>query len=112
MISMRISGIASSYDTLKRHMYYAGTHLVNYDPTHYKERATVKTEVENGVVEKFLEKPNGQLDLMFSNTTDERMFLKKRIQHQNREELLQRLNYITGVHYSQSNKINQSGTKL
>ena len=104
-MNVRVSNITSSYDTMKQHMYYAGTHLVNYDPTHYKKRATVTTEIENGVIEKFLEKPNGQRDLMFFNTTDERMFLKKRIQHQNREELLQRLNYITGVHYSQAIKV-------
>ena len=101
---MRVSLITNAYDTLKRHMYYAGTHLVHYDPTHYKNRATIKTEVENGVIEKFLKKPNGQLDLLFFNTTDERVFLKKRIEHQNREELFQRLNYIKGVHYSQLNK--------
>lgn len=109
---MRVSGITDAYDTLKRHMYYAGTHLVNYDPKYYKKRATVKTVVENGVVEKFLKKPNGQLDLLFFNTTDERMFLKKRIAHQNREEMFQRLNYIKGVHYSQLNEITQNDTKL
>ncbi len=107
---MRVSGITNAYDTLKRHMYYAGTHLVNYDPTHYKKRATIETEVENGVIEKFLKKPNGQLDLIFFNTTDERMFLQKRIEHQNREELFQRLNYIKGVHYSQVNKVIQNET--
>ena len=101
---MRVSPITNAYDSLKRHIYYAGTHLVQYNPTHYKNRATVKTKVENGVIEKFLKKPNGQYDLLFFNTTDERMFLKKRIEHHNREELLQRLNYIKGIHYSQLNK--------
>ena len=109
---MRVSSVTNPYDTLKKHMYYAGTHLVNYDPTHYKKRSTVKTEVENGVIEKFLKKPNGLFDLMFFNTTDERIFLKKRVQHQNREELLQRLNYINGVHYSQLNKVIQNNIKL
>lgn len=102
---MRVSHITNAYDALKRQVYYAGTHLALYDRIDFKNRATVQTEVENGVVEKYLRKPNGQLDLLYFNTTDERVFLKKRLEHQNREELLQRLNYIKGVHFSQLNKI-------
>lgn len=102
---MRVNRIVSSNDSLNPHIYYAGTHLVPYDPTHYSNRAKVKTFVEDGVFEKYLEKANGQLDLMVTSSTKERIFLEKRIEHTNREELFQRLNYISGVHYSQKNRI-------
>lgn len=102
---MRVNRIISSNDSLNPHIYYAGTHLVPYDPTHFRNRAKVKTVVENGVFEKYLEKSNGQMDLMSASSTKERKFLEKRIEHMNQEELFQRLNYISGVHYSQKNRI-------
>ena len=102
---MRVNRIVSSNDSLNPHIYYAGTHLVPYDPTHLRNRAKVKTVVENGIFEKFLEKSNGQLDLISTSSTKERKFLEKRIEHMTREELFQRLNYISGVHYSKKNRI-------
>ena len=102
---MRVNPIVSSNDSLNPHIYYAGTHLVPYDPTHYRNRAKVKTVIEDGVFEKYLVKANGQLDLMSMSSTKERKFLEKRKEHMDREELFQRLNYISGVHYSQKNKI-------
>ena len=105
VMQMRVNRITSSNDALNPHIYYAGTHLVPYDPTHFRNRAKVKTVVENVVFEKFLEKPNGQLNLMSTSSTKERKFLEKRIEHANQEELFQRLNYISGVHYSQKHRI-------
>lgn len=102
---MRVESVTQTPDTLRKHVYYAGTHLVNYDPTHYKNRAEVVTIVENGVFEKFLEKANGQLDLMFTTSTREKQFLAKRLQHSTTEELFQRLNYIHGVHFSKANQL-------
>ena len=102
---MRVERVDLGYDALRPHVYYAGTHLVQYDPTHYKNRAKVKTEIERGVFEKYLEKPNGQMNLMFTSSTQERKFLEKRIEHADREEMFQRLNYISGVHYSQKNRL-------
>ena len=106
VIVMRVNRVISANDSMKPHVYYAGTHLVHYDPTHYSNRAKGKNVVEKGVFEKYLEKFNGQRDLMFTSSTQERKFLEQSLEHSANEELLQRLNYISGVHYSQRNKVN------
>ena len=81
---MRVDRVTSIKDALRQEVFYAGTHLAKYNPTALKNRAKVKTVVENGIFERFLEKRQA-----FSKS----------------EDLLQRLNYITGVHYSRANQL-------
>lgn len=96
---VRVDRITSTPDAYRQHQYYAGTHLAYY-PDLSKERSTVISKFENGIFKRYLEKPNGQRDLVSASTTREKQLLAKREEHSNREELLQRLNYLNGVHYS------------
>ncbi|MEK5183516.1 hypothetical protein MKY51_00410 [Solibacillus sp. FSL R5-0691] len=96
---VRVDPITSTPDAYRQQQYYAGTHLAYY-PDLSKERATAISKFENGIFKRYLEKSNGQRDLVFASTTREKQFLEKREEHHNREELLQRLNYSNGVHYS------------
>ena len=96
---MRVDKITNTPDALRQQQYYAGTHLALY-PKPLQERAKVVTEVENGIFKRYLEKENGLRDLMTTSSTKEKVFLDKRIAHQKREELMQQLNYMNGVHYS------------
>ena len=98
---MKISHISSTFDAYKQNRQYAGEHLAYYyNPTDIKNRPQVVTEVENGIFTRYLEKVNGQRDMLTTSSTKEKMFLEKRIKHACQEELLQRLNYVNGVHYS------------
>ena len=98
---MKISHISSTFDAYKQNRQDAGEHLAYYyNPTDIKNRPQVITEVENGIFTRYLEKANGQRDMLTTSSTKEKMFLEKRLKHACQEELLQRLNYIHGVHYS------------
>ena len=96
---IKVDAIVSTPDAYRQQQYYAGTHLAHY-PNLSKERVTVVSKFENGIFERYLEKSNGQRDLILTSTTREKQFLELRQEHRNREELLQRLNYTNGVHYS------------
>lgn len=96
---MRVDSIVTTPDAYRQQQYYAGTHLAYY-PNPSKERAEAIPKFENGIFKRYLEKPNGQRQLMSTSTTREKQFLSLREQHHNREELFQRLNYNNGVHYS------------
>ena len=99
--NMKISQIPSTFDAYKQNRQYAGEHLAYYyNPTDIKNRPQVITEVENGIFTRYLEKANGQRDMLTTSSTKEKMFLEKRLKHASQEELLQRLNYVNGVHYS------------
>ena len=100
---MRVTAVTTTPDAYKQQQYYAGTHLAMYPNLLTEQRAIVVTEVENSIFKRYLEKANGQRDLLTTSSTREKMFLEKRIEHQIREELMQRLNYMNGVHYSAAN---------
>ena len=97
---MKFSPSSSTFDAYKQNRQYAGEHLAYYNPTDLKNRPQVVKEVENGIFTRYLEKANGQRDLLTTSSTKEKMFLEKRLKHACQEELLQRLNYVNGVHYS------------
>jgi hypothetical protein len=98
---MRVNNITSRKDAYRQTQYYAGEHLAYYyDPTALKNRPKSVIEDESGIFTRYLEKKNGQRQLVSQSSTKERMFLEKRQQHARNEELLQRLNYKNGVHYS------------
>ena len=97
---LKISSTISTPDAYRQQQYYAGTHLAHYPIQSSKQRDESISKFENGIFKRYLEKPNGQRDLVLFSTTKERQFLDLRQQHRNREELLQRLNYQNGVHYS------------
>lgn len=101
---LRVDAIVSTPDAYRQQQYYAGTHLAHY-PNYATERAEVVSKFENGIFKRYLEKPNGQRDLTMFSTTREKQFLALRLEHRNREELLQRLNYRNGVHYSVQHSI-------
>lgn len=96
---VRVDRITSTPDAYRQQQYYAGTHLAYY-PDLSKERSTAISKFENGIFKRYLEKPNGQRDLVSASTTREKQLLEMREEHRSREELLQRLNYSNGVHYS------------
>lgn len=96
---LKVDSITSTPDAYRQHQYYAGTHLAYY-PNLSEERAMAISKFENGIFKRYLEKPNGQRDLISASTTREKQFLHLRQDHRNREELFQRLNYANGVHYS------------
>ena len=97
---MRVDRVTSTPDAYRQSQFYAGTHLALYDPTLLKNRAKVITKVENGIFERYLEKENTQRTLLTASSTKEKLFLEKRLEHADREELVQQLNYKNGVHYS------------
>ncbi len=99
---MRVASIDRTPDAYKQSQFYAGTHLSLYKQIN--NRAQVVTEVKKGIFTRYLEKESGLRDLLTTSSTTERVFLKQRNAHRDREELLQRLNYINGVHYSMANK--------
>lgn len=96
---LKVDQITSTPDAYRQQQYYAGTHLALY-PKPSEERAVAISKFENGIFKRYLEKPNGQRDLISASTTREKQFLNLRQEHRNREELFQRLNYSSGVHYS------------
>jgi peptidase E len=100
---LKVDAIVSTPDAYRQQQYYAGTHLVHYPIS--KERAQIIPKFENGIFKRYLEKPNGQRDLISTSTTREKQFLSLRQEHHNREELFQRLNYQNGVHYSAQNSL-------
>ena len=101
MDHLKISHISSKFNADKQNRQYAGEHLAYYyNPTDIKNRPQVITEVENGIFTRYLEKVTGQRDMLTTSSTKEKMFLEKRLKHASQEELLQRLNYVNGVHYS------------
>ncbi|MEK4227904.1 hypothetical protein [Solibacillus sp. FSL H8-0538] len=102
---MRVLLATSTSESFRSNNYNARTHFAIYDPTSLENRATVVTKFENGIYKRYLEKANGQRDLLIASSTREKMFLEKRIKHANREEMMQRLNYTNGVHYSTINNI-------
>lgn len=97
---LKVDATVSTPDAYRQQQYYAGTHLVHYSKQSLKQRDEGISKFENGIFKRYLEKPNGQRDLVLTSTTKERQFLALRQEHQHREELLQRLNYQNGVHYS------------
>lgn len=102
---MEVSRIPSTFNAYKQNRQYAGEHLAYYyNPTDIKNRPQVVTEVETGIFTRYLEKANGQRDMLTTSSTKEKVFLEKRLQHADQEELLQRLNYLNGVHYSAAHK--------
>ncbi|MEK4626723.1 MAG: hypothetical protein ABS944_15450 [Solibacillus sp.] len=101
---LKVDSIVSTPDAYRQHQYYAGTHLVHY-PNLSQERTQIIPKFENGIFKRYLEKPNGQRDLISTSTTREKQFLSLRQEHHNREELLQRLSYNNGVHYSAQNSL-------
>lgn len=101
---MKVDGTYTRFDANRQQQYYAGTHLAYY-PNMLKERAVVINEFENGIFKRYLEKANGQRDLISTSTTREKQFLALRQENHNREELLQQLNYKNGVQYSMSNAL-------
>ncbi|MEK4423578.1 hypothetical protein [Solibacillus sp. FSL K6-1523] len=101
---MKVDGTYARFDANRQQQYYAGTHLAYY-PNVSKERAVVINEFENGIFKRYLEKANGQRDLISTSTTREKQFLALRQENHNREELFQQLNYKNGVHYSMSNAL-------
>lgn len=96
---LKVDQITSTPDAYRQQQYYAGTHLALY-PKLSEEHAVAISKFENGIFKRYLEKPNGQRDLISASTTREKQFLNLRQEHRNREELFQRLNYSSGVHYS------------
>ena len=74
---MKVSHSSSSFDAYKQNRQYAGEHLAYYNPTDLKNRPQVVTEVENGIFTRYLEKVNGQRDLLTTSSTKEKMFLDK-----------------------------------
>lgn len=96
---LKVDRTTTTPDAYRQQQYYAGTHLAYY-PDLSKERATTITKFENGIFKRYLEKQNGQRELVSFSTTREKQLLELREEHRNREELLQRLNYASGVHYS------------
>lgn len=104
---MKINAITTP-DAYRQSQFYAGEHLAYYyNPTAPENRARVVTDVENGIFKRYLEKENGLRDLIYTSSTKGKQFIQKSQTHASREELMQQLNYINGVHYSVKNKIVQ-----
>lgn len=98
---MRISSTIATPDAYRQTQYYAGEHLAYYyNPTALENRPRVRTEVENGIFTRYLEKESGLRDMISTSSTKQAYFLDKRQKHADTEELFQRLQYQNGVHYS------------
>ncbi|MGM9950756.1 MAG: hypothetical protein ACI33P_11540 [Lysinibacillus sp.] len=103
---MRVGRVNINSNAYKQTQFHAGEHLAYYYvPIDSKNRPHVQTEVENGIFTRYLENYNGQRDLLTASSTKERMFMEGRQEHADREELMQRLNYTNGMHYSAAQNI-------
>lgn len=96
-----VSPVESLTSQLRQHQYHLATHLALYP---IEERAKALTKVEEGIFKRYLEKENGQRTLLNFSTTREKIFLEKRLIHATNEEMLQRLTYVNGVHFSIANQ--------
>ena len=99
---MRVGRVNINSNAYKQTQFHAGEHLAYYDR---KNRPQFYTEVEDGIFTRYLEKPNGQRDLLTASSTKEEMFMERRQEHADLEELMQRLNYTNGMHYSAAQNI-------
>ena len=103
---MRVERADINSNAYKQTQFHVGEHLAYYDnPIDRKNRPQVHTEVESGIFTRYLEKHNGQRSLLTTSSTKERMFMERRQEHADREELMQRLNYTNGMHYSAAQNI-------
>ena len=101
MIFMKITSTVGTPGSNRQTQYYAGEHLAYYyNPTAIENRPRVRTKVENGIFTRFLEKESGIWDMISTSSTKQAYYLEKRQKHADTEELLQRLQYKNGVHYS------------
>lgn len=96
---MRVDRVSSAYDTLRPHMYYAGTHLTQYSASHYQDLARQKLKTR-------IERSKNQKEAEHTLKKETKTFTQHFIEHQEveKKELLKRLNYVSGVHFSQLNK--------
>lgn len=101
---MKVDRITTQFNATRQHHDYAETHLAPF-PNVISARAIGVNKFENGIFTRYLEKENGQRDLVLMSSTRERQFLELRHENRHREELFQRLNYKNGVHYSVSNTL-------
>lgn len=103
---MKVNRVTTTPDAYRQSQFYSGEHLAYYyNPTDPKNRANVVTKVENGIFVRYLEKESGQRDLLTTSSTKHKQHLEKSLEHTAREELMQKLNYMNGVHYSAANPI-------
>ncbi|MEG0260789.1 MAG: hypothetical protein RR595_04280 [Lysinibacillus sp.] len=73
--------------------------------TQHQQNFTVVTKVESGIFSRYSENEDGQRTLMSRSETKEGQLLMKRKIFSTHEELLQRLTYRNGIHYSERLKI-------
>lgn len=97
---MKVSKVTVTPDTYRQSQFYAGEHLAYYYPSAIENRARIRTKVEHGIFTRYLVKKNGLQDMISTSSTKQKFFLSLRKKHADREELLQRLNFKNGVHYS------------
>lgn len=103
---IKVSSIHTTPDAYRQSQFYAGEHLAYYyNPTATENRAHVVTDVENGIFIRKLEKESGLQDILSMSSTKGKQFIEKSRQHASREELMQQLNYVNGVHYSATNQL-------
>ena len=65
-----------------------------------KNRSRIVKEDANGIFTRYIEKSNGQRQLLSQSTTKQHQYFEARTAQVEREELMNRLNYKNGVHYS------------
>jgi hypothetical protein len=105
---MRVERANANTDSYRQTQYYAGEHLAYYyDPTAIKNRPRITTEDESGIFIRYIEKENGQRQRLWQSTTKQQQYFEARTKQAESEELLHRLNYKNGVHYSAVQKIIQ-----
>lgn len=100
-MKMKVSHTMATPDSYRQSQFYSGEHLAYYyNPTAIENRPQVRKKVENGIFTRYLEKENGLRDLISTSSTKQAYYIGKRQQHADTEELLQRLQYKNGIHYS------------
>ncbi len=98
---MRVDRADINSNAYRQTQFHVGEHLAYYHkPVDHKSRPQTFAEEENGLFTRYLEKHNHQRDMLTTSSTKERMFREGEQEQADRGELIQRLDYMNGMHYS------------
>ena len=93
---MRVERADINSNAYRQTQFHVGEHLVYYhNPVDNSSRPQIHTEEENSLFTSHLEKHSNQRGFLTNFPTEER-----EQEHADREELMKRLNYTNGLHYS------------
>ena len=98
---MRVERADINSNAYRQTQFHVGEHLAYYhNPVDHSSRTPIHTEEENSLFTSYLEEHGNQRGFLTNSSTKERGQ-----EHADREELMKRLNYTNGMHYSAAQNI-------